>query len=493
VVGFGLWHHEPWSDEAFPWMIARDTNWRGFFEIIFGNWDRHPGLFYALLLPLAKSGLPYFSQALLNGLFALAAAFLLMAKAPLPRIFRYLFLFSYYMLYEYSVITRTYMLSALLIFSIAVFYPKRSEHPILYALLVALLFQSDYMCFGLGVGLTLAFAIENKSRLFLDRRTGAAFLIMAASALMVFWIGHSLPPNHPASGIVRHFGRENLAQSLANAFSPFSNFGYDAAFKYDLAVFGGSLIILLVFISLMQTPVQALILGASLGNLFMIFMFLHRGDYRHHGFILMSVFFALWISGTGFGSAVAAARPESLGRWERCRKARAWALVVLGLFMVFGLRNVFFVYTLEYARYFSGAKVMAEAIRKIEDKSHALKKGMVVVAKHRKSIGLMPYLPGVRFWNPCAGGYTTYYKVRKALAACDDLSPYAALQLTKRQLGDLSRTLLLFEQPLPFAEDEDYRYQKVFSVDKNVFGYMHETFFLYFPLRKSGGENKRVN
>ena len=147
VVGFGLWHHEPWSDEAFPWMIARDTNWRGFFEIIFGNWDRHPGLFYALLLPLAKSGLPYFSQALLNGLFALAAAFLLMAKAPLPRIFRYLFLFSYYMLYEYSVITRTYMLSALLIFSIAVFYPKRSEHPILYALLVALLFQSDYIHF----------------------------------------------------------------------------------------------------------------------------------------------------------------------------------------------------------------------------------------------------------------------------------------------------------------------------------------------------------
>ena len=94
VVGFGIWHHEPWSDEALPWMIARDTDLRGFFDLIFHNWDRHPGLFHTLLLPFVKLGLPYFTQAVLNGFFALAAAFLFMAKAPFPRIFRYLFLFS---------------------------------------------------------------------------------------------------------------------------------------------------------------------------------------------------------------------------------------------------------------------------------------------------------------------------------------------------------------------------------------------------------------
>jgi len=54
IVGFGVWHHEAWSDEAYPWMIARDADWRSFLEIILTNRDRHPGLFYIALLPLAR-------------------------------------------------------------------------------------------------------------------------------------------------------------------------------------------------------------------------------------------------------------------------------------------------------------------------------------------------------------------------------------------------------------------------------------------------------
>ena len=74
IVGFGIWHHEPWSDEALPWMIARDTDLRGFLNIILHNWDRHPGLFHVVLLPFVKLGFPYFTQAAQNGLFAMAAA-----------------------------------------------------------------------------------------------------------------------------------------------------------------------------------------------------------------------------------------------------------------------------------------------------------------------------------------------------------------------------------------------------------------------------------
>ena len=492
IVGFGIWHHEPWSDEAFPWMIARDTDLRGFLDIILHNWDRHPGLFYCILLPFAKLGFPYYTQAVLNILFALTAALLFLARAPFARIFKYLFLFSFFMIYEYSVITRTYMLSVLLIFCIAAFYPKRAEHPTLYALLVALLFQSDYMCFGMGVGLTLAFAIENKGKLFRDRQTGAAFLIMAASALMIFWTGHSLPHDHPDFGKVMPFSWEHLKQPLANAFFPFSNYGDHVAFKFIRAVSGGFLIVILVFISLIQTPMAALILGTSLGNLLFIFMFIQPGDYRHHGFIFISVLFALWISGTYPGKAEPAVCIGGPALQQKLRKARRGALFVIGLFIVLGLKNIVFVYDLEYSRYFSGAKLMAEAIKKIDSQYHIFEKGFVIVAKHRKSIGLLPYLPGVRFWNPCVGGYTTYYKVGKALAACDDLPPYEAVQLAKFQLGDLSKTFLLLERPLPLTEDADYRYREVFAVDKNVFGYMYEIFYLYYPLLKPSGSSRRV-
>lgn len=50
VIGFGAFYHEPWSDEALPWLIARDSTWPDLFRIIFSNWDRHPGLFH--LLPI---------------------------------------------------------------------------------------------------------------------------------------------------------------------------------------------------------------------------------------------------------------------------------------------------------------------------------------------------------------------------------------------------------------------------------------------------------
>ena len=154
IVGFGIWHHEPWSDEAFPWMIARDTDLRGFLDIILHNWDRHPGLFYCILLPFAKLGFPYYTQAVLNILFALTAALLFLAMAPFARIFKYLFLFSFFMIYEYSVIVRPYMLAVMLIFAIAAFYSQRTTRPILYAVLVSMLFHTDFICFGLWAGLS---------------------------------------------------------------------------------------------------------------------------------------------------------------------------------------------------------------------------------------------------------------------------------------------------------------------------------------------------
>jgi len=48
-------------------------------------------------------------------------------------------------------------MSVLIIFSIAALYPKRTERPLFYALLVVLLFQADFMCLGLGIGLVATF------------------------------------------------------------------------------------------------------------------------------------------------------------------------------------------------------------------------------------------------------------------------------------------------------------------------------------------------
>jgi hypothetical protein len=325
IIGFGIWHHEPWSDEALPWMIARDTDLRGFLNIILQNWDRHPGLFHTLLLPFAKLGFPYFTQAVLNGLFALAAALIFMAKAPLPRIFRYLFLFSFYMLYEYPVIVRPYMLAILLLFMIAAFYPKRSGKPLTYAVLITLLLHSDYIVFGLAAGLTGAFIFEHRKEIEKSWRIGASVAVMILNAAWVFWMGRFLPPGHYEQGQKLLFQIQNIMQPVANAFFPFSDQVVYSSYILPAALWGGVLVLFLVFVSIRKSPSAALVLGSSLGYLFSVFAFLHRGDYRHHGFILLSIIFVLWITSE-------ALKPERAGGGRRGGLSpRAAVLAMLSL------------------------------------------------------------------------------------------------------------------------------------------------------------------
>jgi hypothetical protein len=479
IIGFGIRYHEPWSDEALPWIIARDTDWRGFLEMIWNNWDRHPGLFHALLLPLVRFGLPYFSQSILNGLFAILAAFLFLAKAPFPRIFRYLFLFSYYMLYEYSVVVRPYMLAVFLIFILAAFYPKREKQPVTYAVLIALLFHSDYMSFGLGMGLTIAYLFQYGGLFKTRPRLAAAFAVMALSGLLAGWMAHTLPVNHGQYGDKIAFHFLNGAKPLAFAFFPFADLGRYAAFAFPAAVIAGCLALAATFLFLVRRPAPAFILGVSLAYLFTIFTCFHGGDYRNHGFILISVLFALWI-----------ARDPAEDAGEE-QVPRNWpgqaALMITGLCILLGLQNLSFVYLLEYHLPFSGCRDMARAIAKLETEHQIFEQGFVIVSPHKNSVGLMPYLPGVRFWNPCTGDYAEYYRLTRETAACNNLPESEALLLAKRHFKDLSRVLFLFRKPLPFPADPDYEYQEVYRVSP-AFGHWQETFFLYRALpRTSSG------
>lgn len=476
LIGFGIWYHEPWSDEALPWMIARDASASEFIKIIFENWDRHPGLLHAILIPFVKLGLPFFSQSILNLSFSLLAAALFLTYAPFSRIFRILFLFSYYMLYEYSVIVRPYMLTILLLFTIAAFYGRRVKSPLIYSALVALLFHSDYMGFGLGVGLTIGFFLENQKLFRTQPRLAAAFALMALNAILIFWMAHALPPGHGEYGLHMPFRFSNILNPIANAFFPFSSLGRYPFLTYPVALISGIATIFLAFIALLSKRIPMIILGSGLGFLFIVFAFFQGGDYRNHGFILISIVFALWIARAFYKEEESRLISE---KWQKfSQQANRTAFWLPGLCLLLGFQNIIYVYQLDYFLPFSGARPMAEAIQKIESNYHLLEKGYVIVAPHKNSVGLQPYLPGVKFWNPCAAGYVDYFKSTQAMRVCNDLPEAQALQITKNYFPNLSKVILLLRQRLPVLEDEEYMYREVFGAPK-VFGYWYETFFLY--------------
>ena len=99
----------------------------------------------------------------------------------------------------------------------------------------------------------------------------------------------------------------------------------------------------------------------------------------------------------------------------------------------------------------------------------------------------MPYLPGVRFWNPCTGNYAEYYRLTRETARCNDLPEAETVRIAKWYFRDLSRVLFLFRNPLPALADPDYEYQEIYRVG-HAFGHWQETFFLYRALPRNSSK-----
>ena len=99
LILFGVFHHEPWRDEAHAWMMARQDS----IPTIIDNakYEGTPVLWFMMLVPFAKFGFPYQTMNFLHGVIAITFAFLLLKYGKFPSVVKVLMLFSYFFAYEY--------------------------------------------------------------------------------------------------------------------------------------------------------------------------------------------------------------------------------------------------------------------------------------------------------------------------------------------------------------------------------------------------------
>jgi hypothetical protein len=160
AVLFGSYHHEPFSDEADPWVFARDADIASEFRPYFSN-TGHPPLWYLLLIPFARLGFGIEAMQYLNAAFAVAAAYLLLFRSPFSLWFTLPLLASSFMAYQYAVVARGYMLMILLLFGVACAYRHRHRHPVRYGLLLGLLCNTEIFAAVPAGILALMFAWES--------------------------------------------------------------------------------------------------------------------------------------------------------------------------------------------------------------------------------------------------------------------------------------------------------------------------------------------
>ncbi len=138
IVGVTVARHEPWLDEAQPWLIARDADWSDLLCTI-PRYEGSPVLWHLILRLPARCGLPYASLNVIAAAFAAGGVLLLLARSPLPKLLAAMVPFTFFLIYQNAVVARSYALMPLLLFATAMAYPSRLRRPFLYVVPLALL------------------------------------------------------------------------------------------------------------------------------------------------------------------------------------------------------------------------------------------------------------------------------------------------------------------------------------------------------------------
>jgi hypothetical protein len=186
AVGALAWRHVIWRDEARALSIAiQGEDWVARLRALHG--EGHPALWYLLLrAAYGITGRPEV-LGLLAFAVAVAAAWLVVWRSPFPRWLIGLILASHFFLYEFSVMARSYGIGMLILFALAIVYPR---------------------CRGPGVALgALLFALANCN----------VIATVLAGAFLIFWFVEILEETGPRwSPAMANFGL-NAAIATAGA------------------------------------------------------------------------------------------------------------------------------------------------------------------------------------------------------------------------------------------------------------------------------------
>ncbi len=140
---FAGMHHEPWADEAQAWLMAKDSN--SLMELIRAvRYEGTPALWHIIVKISQIMGLSYEHFFVLPLLFStLGVVLLFCTKAPWY--WKVLIPFTFYIVYQNSVIARSYCLVFPVMMLVTLFFEKGKEEPMgFYGALVLLALTSSY-------------------------------------------------------------------------------------------------------------------------------------------------------------------------------------------------------------------------------------------------------------------------------------------------------------------------------------------------------------
>jgi hypothetical protein len=221
----------------------------------------------------------------------------------------------------------------------------------------------------------------------------------------------------------------------------------------------------------MRKPAVLFILAVSFLGLFYIFAFKRPGAINHSGFVLIMLLFGLWIGNYYTDSNKIYLKIISTYNINLLKISMVLINISLALSLVYAVK----VQYLEYRHAFSGAKEMADIIKR-----NNLIHYTIVAHKSPPAASLLPYLPNKKFWYATFEDYGTFIKYNKKYGEGGNISNVQVIFKLEKTFPDKSKTLLLLTKPINFPQS--YGLTLLFKVDE-AFGYGREKFYLYRYIR----------
>lgn len=293
-----LLFHESWRDEAQAWLIARNLN----IIDIFGQmkYEGHPVIWYLILVPFAKLGLPYVTVKIVSWLICNIAVWLILKKATFNLILKILFIFSMPMIYLYPSISRSYCLIPLAITIVAIYFGQRHEKPIQYILSILFLANTHVIMYGMVGILLLLFYIEE---LIQNRKTNSKeqkkkvyislIVIIVGLILTLIPILISMTTNTDVSLTSNTSIFEDTKLKMENAYEKIMTgcFGENELILKIVAI---ALIILLCY-EIRYHFKNALIIICTEGLQFLIYTYVYMGSEQRVSTLILLMMFIFWI------------------------------------------------------------------------------------------------------------------------------------------------------------------------------------------------------
>ncbi len=289
-------NHEPFADEAQAYLIARDASVG---EIItqISRTEGTPALWYFWLKFLIFCGLDYTKLYIASILPNLIAVYLFIQKAPFPKYIKYLFPLTYFILYQYNIVSRNYSFLFLSTILVAMCFEKRKQHPYRMILSLLLLGSVSAHAFILSCSIVMFWIYKDsdKEKVIKGYREFIETNLKSLSVFMIFTIGTILYTYPEATN--QYIQNYKLLQDyrVYNILKVMS-VGLVVSSRITVENLEYIYIGLFYFIGMNYLLVKEY--GIKYGILWlpnMLFMFLSSYKPWHAGILIMTALFMFWI------------------------------------------------------------------------------------------------------------------------------------------------------------------------------------------------------